>query len=185
MTEQTPDQLILVLEAALLTAVEPLSFGEMKKLLGDEWTNEQIRILLIQLQQDWAGKSVELVQLASGWRFKTKAEFQPWLNRLNRETPAKYSRATLETLAIIVYRQPVTRSEIEEIRGVGVSGSIIHTLMARGWIETVGHRDVPGRPALLATTKKFLDDLNLRSLNELPPLTELVQVLSQESLPNV
>ncbi|WP_018151568.1 SMC-Scp complex subunit ScpB [Leeia oryzae] len=181
----TPETAKLILEAALLSAVEPLSFAQLKMVLGEEWQNDQIRKLLQELQGEWANRSAELVQLASGWRFRTRPEFQPWLARLTTEKPPKYSRATLETLAVIVYRQPVTRGEIEEIRGVTVASSIIQTLMARGWIETVGHREVPGRPALLATTHQFLDDLNLRSLNELPPLSELVQVMSQESLPNV
>jgi segregation and condensation protein B len=120
---------------------------------------------------------VELVQLASGWRFQTRPEFQPYLDRLRTEKPVKYSRAVLETLTIIAYRQPATRGDIEELRGVAVSANIIRSLEARGWIDVVGHREVPGRPALYATTKQFLDDLGLRSLSELPPLTDIEKVM--------
>ena len=123
---------------------------------------------------------LKLVQLASGWRFQTRAEYQPYLERLKNEKPPKYSRAVMETLAIIAYRQPVTRGDIEDIRGVAVSPNILKTLEGRGWIDTVGHRDAPGRPALYATTRKFLDDLNLRSLSELPSLTEIERVMDFE-----
>ena len=125
----------------------------------------------------WADRPLELVQTASGWRFRTRAEFLPYLERLNPERPPKYSRAVLETLAIIAYRQPVTRGDIEDIRGVTVASQIIKVLEERGWVDVVGHRDTPGRPALLATTKKFLDDLGLRSVTELPPLEMMNQTL--------
>jgi segregation and condensation protein B len=129
--------------------------------------------LLEELRRDWSGRGVELVSVAGGWRFQTRPEFQKYLERLNPEKPPRYSRAVMETLAIIAYRQPVTRGDIEEIRGVAVSTHVVKVLEERGWIDGVGHRDVPGRPVLYATTRKFLDDLNLRSLGELPPLEEL------------
>jgi segregation and condensation protein B len=136
-----------------------------------------MRVLLDELREDWVGRPAELMQLASGWRFRTRAEYLPYLERLNPEKPPKYSRAVLETLAIIAYRQPVTRGDIEDIRGVTVATQIIKVLEERGWVDVVGHRDTPGRPALLATTKKFLDDLGLRSVTELPPLEQLNQTL--------
>jgi segregation and condensation protein B len=132
-----------------------------------------MRKVLEELRQDWAGRGVELVNVASGWRFQTKPEFQKFIDRLNPEKPPRLSRAVLETLAIIAYRQPVTRGDIEEIRGVTVSSNVLKTLEDRGWIDAIGHRDVPGRPTLFATTKTFLDDLNLRSLGELPPLEDV------------
>ena len=134
-------------------------------------------MLLEELRADWAERPLELLQVASGWRFRTRAEFLPYLERLNPEKPSKYSRAVLETLAIIAYRQPVTRGDIEEIRGVTVATQVIRTLEERGWVDVVGHRDTPGRPALLATTRKFLDDLGLRSVSELPPLDMINQTL--------
>ena len=163
-------QLKRVLEAVLLSAQQPLSLNELKKIFVDEIGNDVLRVLLEELRADWADRPLELLQVASGWRFRTRDEFQPYLERLNPEKPPKYSRAVLETLAIIAYRQPVTRGDIEEIRGVTVSTQIIKALEERGWIDVIGHRDTPGRPALLATTKKFLDDLGLRSVSELPPL---------------
>jgi segregation and condensation protein B len=129
------------------------------------------------LRRDWANRGAELVQLASGWRFQTRPEYQSHLDRLKNDKPPKYSRAVMETLAIIAYRQPVTRGDIEDIRGVAVSPNILKTLEGRGWIDAVGHRDAPGRPALYATTRRFLDDLGLRSLTELPPLTEIERVM--------
>ncbi|MGE5638706.1 MAG: SMC-Scp complex subunit ScpB, partial [Clostridia bacterium] len=146
---------------------------------------DTLRKLLEELKQEWAesGRAIELVSLASGWRFQTRADFQPYLERLEPEKPPRYSRAVMETLAIIAYRQPVTRGDIEDIRGVAVSSQIIQTLENRGWIDTVGHRETPGRPALYATTRKFLDDLGLRSLQELPPLEEIAQTLQLESAP--
>jgi len=150
---------------------------ELKKVFVDEIASDVLRVLLDDLREEWSGRPVELVQLASGWRFRTRAEYMPYLERLNPEKPPKYSRAVLETLAIIAYRQPVTRGDIEDIRGVTVATQVIKALEERGWVDVVGHRDTPGRPALFATTKKFLDDLGLRSLTELPPLEEINQTL--------
>ncbi len=165
------------LEAALLAASEPLSLNELKKIFDGELAIETIRILLDELRAEWTGRSVELALVASGYRFRIKPEYQKYLDRINNEKPPRYSRAVLETLAIIAYRQPVTRGDIEDIRGVVVSPHILKTLEDRGWIDQVGHREVPGRPALFATTRHFLDDLNLRSLEELPPLHELQATL--------
>lgn len=162
-----------ILEGALLTAGEPLSLGQLSKLFDPPLETEVIRNLLEELRSAWAGRSVELMQVASGWRFQAKPEIQPFLDRLSPQKPPRYSRAVMETLAIIAYRQPVTRGDIEAIRGVGVSTHIVKTLEDRQWIEIVGHRETPGRPALYGTTKQFLDDLGLRSLAELPPLAEL------------
>lgn len=174
----SPDDLKRVLEAALLVAVEPLSLTELKRMFeqeesGSGLSNDTLRRALDELRVDWQGKGVELVQVADGWRFQTRAEMQPWLTRLKNEKPPRYSRAVLETLAIIAYRQPVTRGDIEDIRGVSVNPHIIKTLEERGWVEAIGHRDVPGRPTLFGTTDHFLSDLNLRTLSELPPLDEL------------
>jgi segregation and condensation protein B len=166
-----------VLEAVLLTAQQPLSVAELKKVFVEEIAGDVLRVLLDELREDWVGRPAELLQLASGWRFRTRAEYLPYLERLNPEKPPKYSRAVLETLAIIAYRQPVTRGDIEDIRGVTVATQVIKVLEERGWVDVVGHRDTPGRPALLATTKKFLDDLGLRSVTELPPLEQLNQTL--------
>lgn len=159
-----------ILEAVLLSATQPLSVHELRKLFDGEIAGDTLRVLLDELRAEWATRPLELLQLASGWRFRTRAEFMPYLEKLNPEKPPKYSRAVLETLAIIAYRQPVTRGDIEDIRGVTVSSQVIKALEERGWIDVVGHRDTPGRPALLATTKQFLDDLGLRSVSELPPL---------------
>jgi segregation and condensation protein B len=164
-----------VLEAALLTSSEPLSLDGLLKLFEDRMDRATLRMLLDELKADWQGRTLELVQVASGWRFQARTEYWPYLARLNPERPQRYSRAVLETLAIIAYRQPVTRGDIEEIRGVAVNPNIIRTLQERGWIDVVGHREVPGRPSLLATTRTFLDDLNLRSLSELPPLEQFPQ----------
>lgn len=166
-----------VLEAALLSATEPMPLSVLRRVFEPDIGTPTLQRLVADLQQDWAGRSVELVRLATGWRFQTRAELQPWLDRLKETRAPRYSRAVLETLAIIVYRQPVTRGDIEEIRGVTVSSQMIRLLETRGWIDTIGHRDTPGRPALYATTRKFLDDLGLRSLTELPPLAELEGVL--------
>lgn len=170
-----------VLEAALLCAHEPLSINDMTKLYAeDDEDSEQfgadaIRLMLEELRSDWADKGIEIVSLSSGWRFQSRPEMKKYLERLNPEKPPKYSRATLETLAIIAYRQPVTRGDIEEIRGVTVNSQTIKMLEDRGWIESIGHRDVPGRPSLFATTKQFLDDLGLTSLDQLPPLQQLTK----------
>jgi segregation and condensation protein B len=166
-----------VLEAALLAAREPMTPPELAKMFDDEVAPEVLRKLLDELREEWTERPAELIQLASGWRFRTRAEYLPFLERLNPEKPPRYSRALLETLAIIAYRQPVTRGDIEDIRGVAVNTNIIRTLEERGWIDVVGQRDTPGRPSLLATTKKFLDDLGLRSVSELPPLEQISQTL--------
>jgi len=158
----------VVLEAALLTAEQPLSLTEMRRLFMDEINADTLRMLLDELRLDWSGRGIELAALASGWRFQSTAAMRPYLDRLSPEKAPRYSRAVLETLAIIAYRQPVTRGDIEEIRGVTVSSPVIKTLEERGWIEVIGHREAPGRPALFATTRAFLDDLGLRSLEELP-----------------
>ncbi len=167
-----------VLETALLCAHEPLSINDMKKLYveGDadgQIDADAIKQMLDELRDDWADKGIEVVSLSTGWRFQSRPEMKIYLERLNPEKPPKYSRATLETLAIITYRQPVTRGDIEEIRGVTVNSQTIKMLEDRGWIEAIGHRDVPGRPALFATTKHFLDDLGLSSLDQLPPLQQV------------
>jgi segregation and condensation protein B len=162
-----------ILEAALLVAGEPLSATQLAKLFDPPLEQDVIRRLLEEMRSAWAARSVELTQVASGWRFRAKPELQPYLDRLAPEKPPRYSRAAMETLAIIAYQQPVTRGDIESIRGVAVSTHVIKTLEDRQWIEVVGHRETPGRPALYATTKQFLDDLNLRSLSELPPLADL------------
>lgn len=172
-----PSQVRKILEAALLAAREPMTTHDMKKMFDEELSSDTLRKLLDQIREDWAERPVELIQLASGWRFRTRAEYLPYLDRLNPERPPKYSRAVLETLAIIAYRQPVTRGDIEEIRGVAVNANVVKTLEERGWIDVVGHRDTPGRPALFATTKQFLDDLGLRSVSELPPLEQISQTL--------
>jgi len=171
-----PLQLKRVLEAVLLSAQQPLTAAELKKVFLEEIGTDVLRILLDELRLEWANRPLELIQVASGWRFRTRAEYLPYLERLNPEKPPKYSRAVLETLAIIAYRQPVTRGDIEDIRGVTVATQIIKVLEERGWVDVVGHRDTPGRPALLATTKKFLDDLGLRSVTELPPLEMMNQL---------
>jgi segregation and condensation protein B len=175
MTTTDPDLLHIktVLEAALLTTQEPLPVSELRKLFDVEPSGDVVRRLLQELRDDWQGRAVELTQVASGWRFRARPEFQRFMDRLNPQKPPRYSRAVLETLAIIAYRQPVTRGDIEEIRGVVVSANIIRALEARGWVEVVGHKEVPGRPELLATTRSFLDDLNVTSLAELPPLDDL------------
>jgi segregation and condensation protein B len=162
----------IVLETALICAQEPLKLGELRKLFADGVSADTVRTLLEDLKQDWSGRGVELVGLASGWRFQSKPAMRSYLDRLHPEKPPKYSRAVLETLAIIAYRQPVTRGDIEEIRGVTVNTQVVKQLEDRGWIEVIGHRDVPGRPALYATTRQFLDDLGLRALDELPPLDD-------------
>ena len=177
------DEAKSVLETALLCAREPLSINSLKKLfvdvdeqgrpLGEGVDANQIRLMLEELRHDWQEKGVELVSLATGWRFQSRPEMKVYLDRLSPEKPPKYSRATLETLAIIAYRQPVTRGDIEEIRGVTVNSQTIKMLEDRGWIDVIGHRETIGRPALLGTTKQFLDDLGLNNLSQLPPLQEV------------
>lgn len=169
---------IQILEAALLSTHEPLSAQELRKLFNQELNASLINNLLTQVREKWNDSSVELVQVASGWRFQVKTDLQPYLDRLSPQKASRYTRAVMETLAIVAYHQPVTRGDIEEIRGVAVSSTILKTLTTRGWIETVGQRNVPGKPALFATTRTFLDDLNLRSLEELPPLEEMKSLLN-------
>src|SRR5438270_10463956 len=176
----SPADVKRILEAALLASPEPLALPELKRLLDGEIGTDTLRNLLAELAQEWQGRAVELVNVASGWRFQTTADFQPYVERLAPETPPRYSRAVMETLAIIAYRQPVTRGDIEDIRGVVVSGQIIQTLENRGWIDAVGQRETPGRPALYATTRTFLDDLGLRTLEELPPLEEIAKTVQLE-----
>ena len=162
----------IVLETALICAQEPLKVGDLRKLFADAVSADTVRALLEDLRNEWSGRGVELVGLATGWRFQSKPSMRGYLDRLHPEKPPKYSRAVLETLAIIAYRQPVTRGDIEEIRGVTVNTQVIKQLEDRSWVEVIGHRDVPGRPALYATTKQFLDDLGLKALDELPPLED-------------
>jgi segregation and condensation protein B len=182
------DEAKKVLETALLCAREPMTIHAMKKLFVDESAAgpgvgaDMIKILLEELRQDWQGRGIEIVSLASGWRFQSRPEMKPYLDRIAPEKPPKYSRATLETLAIIAYRQPVTRGDIEEIRGVAVNSQTIKMLEDRGWIDVVGHREVPGRPALLGTTKQFLDDLGLAALSQLPPLQQVADIGAGRSL---
>ena len=179
-----------VLETALLCAQEPLSINDLKKIFvetvidgeEDEISADSLRTMLEALRTEWEGRGIEVVCLSTGWRFQSRPEMKKYLDRLNPEKPPKYSRATLETLAIIAYRQPVTRGDIEEIRGVTVNSQTIKMLEERNWIEAIGHRDVPGRPALFATTRQFLDDLGLTSLDQLPPLQQAAKGELQEEL---
>lgn len=159
-----------VLETALICAQQPLPLAALRALFDDQLGLDTLRALLDELVRDWEGRGVELVPLAGGWRFQSRPEMREYLDRLNPEKPPKYSRAVLETLAIVAYRQPVTRGDIEDIRGVTVGTPIVKQLEDRGWIEAIGHREAPGRPALYATTRQFLDDLGLTSLDQLPPL---------------
>ena len=159
-----------VLEAALLCAQEPMALRDMAPLFDEQLDADTIKTLLDELVRDWEGRGVELVPLASGWRFQSRADLRDVLDRVHPEKPARYSRAAMETLAIIAYKQPVTRGDIEDIRGVTVSGPIIKQLEDRGWIESIGTREAPGRPALYGTTRQFLDDLGLSRLDQLPPL---------------
>jgi segregation and condensation protein B len=173
------EQMKKVLEAVLLASSEPVAISELRKIFDVQIATDTLRKVLEELQADWDGRGVALVNVASGWRFCARPEYQKFVDRLNPQKPPRYSRAVMETLAIIAYRQPVTRGDIEDIRGVTVSSNIIRTLEVRGWIDVVGHREVPGRPALYATTKSFLDDLNLHSLDELPPLEDLGSLVDQ------
>lgn len=178
-------ELKTIIEAALLAAGRPLSFAELENLFADNERPEpsEIHSALAELAEDCRGRAVELKQVASGYRLQVREAFSPWVSRLFEERPGRYSRAFLETLAIIAYRQPVTRGEIEDIRGVAVSSGIVRTLQERGWVQVVGHKEVPGRPALLATTKQFLDYFNLKSLGELPPLQEFIDDLALQAAP--
>ncbi len=164
-----------VLETALICAPQPITVRELRSLFADELGSDTLKTLLQELQQDWTHRGVELVQVATGWRFQSRPEMREFLDRLHPEKPPKYSRATLETLAIIAYRQPVTRGDIEDIRGVTVNSLIIKQLEDRGWVEVIGYRETIGRPALLATTRQFLDDLGLQSLDQLPALDDSKQ----------
>ncbi|HTH77892.1 MAG TPA: SMC-Scp complex subunit ScpB [Ramlibacter sp.] len=159
-----------VLETALICSPQPLPLRELRVLFNDELGADTIRTLLADLQADWTQRGVELVQVAGGWRFQSRPQMREYLDRLHPEKPPKYTRAVLETLAIIAYRQPVTRGDMEEIRGVTINTQILKQLEDRGWIEAIGHREAPGRPALYATTRQFLDDLGLESLDQLPML---------------
>jgi segregation and condensation protein B len=159
-----------VLETALICAQQPLPLRELRTLFDEQLAPDTIRTLLDELVRDWEGRGVELVPVASGWRFQSRPELREYLDRLHPEKPPKYSRATLETLAIIAYRQPVTRGDIEDIRGVTVNSQLLKQLEDRGWVEAIGHRETPGRPALFATTRQFLDDLGLATLEQLPAI---------------
>lgn len=180
---QNPTEAKRILEGALLASPEPVSLADLKRLFEDQVDIHTLKNLLAELRGDWEGRAVELVSLASGWRFQTRPEFLPFVQKLQPDKPPRYSRAVMETLAIIAYRQPVTRGDIEDVRGVVVSTQIIQALENRGWIDIVGHRETPGRPALYATTRTFLDDLGLRSLQELPPLEEIAKTLQLEPAP--
>ena len=176
-----------VLETALICAQQPLSVAALRALFDDQVGADTLKSLLGELAHEWEGRGVELVALASGWRFQSRPEMREYLDRLNPEKPPKYSRAVLETLAIVAYRQPVTRGDIEDIRGVAVGSPIVKQLEDRGWIEAIGHREAPGRPALYATTRQFLDDLGIASLEQLPALDghdgggeHLAQTLAQQ-----
>ena len=182
---ESTETIKLVLETALLAAQAPLPVSELRRLFEADPGSEVVRQLLVELGEDWQGRGIELVQTAGGWRFQTRVEYQAYLDRLKQERPPKYSRAVLETLAIIAYRQPVTRGDIEDIRGVVVSTNVLKTLESRGWVDVVGYRDTPGRPGLYATTRKFLEDLGLRSLTELPPLTEIERIMDLVEIPGL
>jgi len=180
-----------VLETALICSQQPLQVRDMRTLFNDELGADTIKQLLLDLQQEWALRGVELVCVATGWRFQSRPEMREYLDRLHPEKPPRYTRATLETLAIIAYRQPVTRGDMEDIRGVTINSMLLKQLEDRGWIEVIGHREAPGRPALYATTKHFLDDLGLESLDQLPLMeapaqqAEMLDMLAaaQEPLP--
>ncbi len=179
---ETPDA-SRILEAALLCSHQPMSLREMRQLFDDTVSADGVLAMLGGIREQWSGKGVELVEVGSGWRFQTRPDVQAHLDRLHPEKPPKYSRATLETLAIVAYKQPVTRGDIEDIRGVTVSSHIVKQLEDRGWVEVIGHRDAPGRPALFATTRQFLDDMGLSSLAQLPTLDGLP--VSQALLPGL
>ncbi|SFU71138.1 condensin subunit ScpB [Nitrosomonas eutropha] len=179
------DQIVRVVEAALLTTSEPLIINDLKKLFEGDIDKKILQESLTILDKKWRDSGIELVSVAGGWRFQSKPEMQIFLDRLSPQRPPRYSRAVMETLAIIAYRQPVTRGDIEEIRGVAVSTQVIKTLESRGWIETIGQREIPGKPYLYATTRHFLDDLNLQSLEQLPSLENFNSLnISAEEKPN-
>jgi segregation and condensation protein B len=164
-----------VLETALICTQQPMPLRDMRALFADALGVDTLKTLLEELRDDWAGKGVELVNVSTGWRFQSRPEMREYLDRLHPEKPPRYTRATLETLAIIAYRQPVTRGDMEDIRGVTINSLLIKQLEDRGWVEVIGHREAPGRPALFATTKQFLDDLGLASLDQLPLLDSPLQ----------
>jgi len=175
-----------VLETALICAQQPMPVRELRVLFNDELGADTVKQLLLELQQEWSLRGVELIQVASGWRFQSRREMRPYLDRLHPEKPPKYTRAALETLAIIAYRQPVTRGDMEDIRGVTINSMILKQLEDRGWVEVIGHREAAGRPALYATTRQFLDDLGLSSLEQLPLLdTPAQQASALEALQSV
>ena len=167
------------IEAALLASAEPLSISDIKRMFNEDVDAHLVKDILRQIAEEWSSRSGELVEVASGWRIQVRANFQARLDKLEPQRPPKYSRAVLETLAIIAYKQPVTRGDIEDVRGVAVSPNILRTLEARGWIDQVGVRETPGRPALFGTTETFLDDLGLKALGELPPLDDLGELLEE------
>ncbi len=164
-----------VLETALICSQQPLPLRDMRTLFDEALGADTLKTLLEELKDDWASRGVELVNVATGWRFQSRPEMREFLDRLHPEKPPRYTRATLETLAIIAYRQPVTRGDMEDIRGVTISSLLIKQLEDRGWVEVIGHREAAGRPALFATTKQFLDDLGLESLDQLPLLENPAQ----------
>ena len=167
------------IEAALLASAEPLSISDIKRMFNEDVDAHLVKDMLRQIAEEWSSRSGELVEVASGWRIQVRANFQARLDKLEPQRPPKYSRAVLETLAIIAYKQPVTRGDIEDVRGVAVSPNILRTLEARGWVDQVGVRETPGRPALFGTTETFLDDLGLKALEELPPLDDLGELLEE------
>ena len=169
------DQALRILETALLCGQQPLTVRDMHTLYQDTLSEPDIRAMLAELATAWEGKGIELVEVATGWRFQSRVEMREFLDRLHPEKPPRYTRATLETLAIIAYRQPVTRGDMEDIRGVTINSLLLKQLEDRGWVEVIGHRESPGRPSLFATTKQFLDDLGLSSLGDLPPLEAMGQ----------
>lgn len=172
-----------IVEGAIMTAGEPVSIDKLIKLFdrGKRPSNKQLRSVLNELTETYSGRGIELKEVASGFRFQIKSDLSPWISKLWEERPPRYSRALLETLSLIAYRQPITRAEIEDVRGVAVSTNIIRTLLEREWVRVVGHKDVPGKPALLATTKDFLDYFNLKSLDQLPTLSELKDINALEA----
>lgn len=179
-----------VLETALICSQQALQVRDMRELFNDMLGPDSIKLLLDELRQDWAQRGIELVQVASGWRFQSRPEMREFLDRLHPEKPPRYTRATMETLAIIAYRQPVTRGDMEDIRGVTINAGILKQLEDRGWVEVIGHREAPGRPALFATTRQFLDDLGIASLDQLPVIDpqgrvedSLVSLMPLQALP--
>ncbi len=167
------------IEAALLASTEPLSVSDIKRMFNEDLNANLIKDMLRQIAEEWSSRSGEVVEVASGWRIQVRTNFQARLDKLEPQRPPKYSRAVLETLAIIAYKQPVTRGDIEDVRGVAVSPNILRTLEARGWIDQIGVRETPGRPALFGTTATFLNDLGLKALGELPPLDDLGELLEE------